>query len=188
MKKIISFPKGRPSDAQGFTIIELLVVIAIISILTGIIITSLTGSKAKARDAKRISDISNIQLALSLYYDRCKQYPFVLTFTENTGCPTGISWGTFMPVTPTSPNPGSYDYAVLKQNASPNLITDYILHTKLESYSEAVKDGYATVPAAVFGSTWYPPANSSLSPANQALQTLVCSNSTNVIDYCVGPK
>jgi prepilin-type N-terminal cleavage/methylation domain-containing protein len=68
MKKLFS------KDA-GFTLVELMVVIAIIAILTGIITTNFTSSRAKARDAKRISDLGHIQLAIELYFDRCKQYP-----------------------------------------------------------------------------------------------------------------
>ena len=63
------------SRKGGFTLIEMLVVIAIIAILTGIIITGLVGSKAKARDAKRASDLSQIALALEQFFDRCDVYP-----------------------------------------------------------------------------------------------------------------
>jgi prepilin-type N-terminal cleavage/methylation domain-containing protein len=67
--KNISTPK------KGFTLVELIVVIAIIGILTGIVTTNFASSRSRARDAKRISDLGHIQLALELYFDRCKQYP-----------------------------------------------------------------------------------------------------------------
>jgi prepilin-type N-terminal cleavage/methylation domain-containing protein len=60
---------------KGFTLVELIVVIAIIGILTGIVTTNFASSRSRARDAKRISDLGHIQLALELYFDRCKQYP-----------------------------------------------------------------------------------------------------------------
>jgi prepilin-type N-terminal cleavage/methylation domain-containing protein len=60
---------------KGFTLIELLVVIAIIGILASIVSVSLTSARAKARDAKRISDIRTIQLALETYYSDNGQYP-----------------------------------------------------------------------------------------------------------------
>ena len=63
------------SNKKGFTLIELLVVIAIIAILTAIVTANFATSKAKARDAKRISDIAQIQLALEMVFDRCNVYP-----------------------------------------------------------------------------------------------------------------
>lgn len=52
---------------RGFTLIELLVVIAIISLLSSIVITSLNSARAKARDARRMSDIKEIHKAIELY-------------------------------------------------------------------------------------------------------------------------
>lgn len=54
----------------GFTLIELLVVISIVGILATVIVTSLAGARAKSRDAKRVADLQNIQLALQYYYDK----------------------------------------------------------------------------------------------------------------------
>lgn len=64
---------------KGFTLIELLVVIAIIGILAGIITASLGGARQKGKDAKRISDIKNLQLSLALYYNDNLKYPTTLT-------------------------------------------------------------------------------------------------------------
>lgn len=60
---------------KGFTLIELLVVIAIIGILASIVLASLGTAKSHSRDARRLSDIKSIQLALSLYYDANGGYP-----------------------------------------------------------------------------------------------------------------
>ena len=52
---------------RGFTLIELLVVIAIIGILSAVILTAVNTARAKSFDAKRVSDIREVQKALELY-------------------------------------------------------------------------------------------------------------------------
>jgi len=129
MKILSSSRKG------GFTLIELIVVIAIIAILTGIIITNLVGSKAKSRDAKRGSDLSQISLALEEYFDRCDQYPANITnLAQSGGCPSGVTLGTFITAIPNDPSSGnSYGYSV---TGSPP--TDYILYTTFEATNSVV--------------------------------------------------
>lgn len=59
----------------GFTLVELLIVIAIIGILSTAAVVNLGNAKAKARDAKRLSDISQLQKAIELYYAEHEAYP-----------------------------------------------------------------------------------------------------------------
>ncbi len=53
-------------NEKGFTLIELLVVVAIIGILATLGIVSLNSARAKARDAKRLSDAKQFATALQL--------------------------------------------------------------------------------------------------------------------------
>ncbi len=65
----------RSRYTKAFTLIELLVVISIISLLASIVLASLNSARAKARDARRESDIHNLQIAIQLYYDTNGEYP-----------------------------------------------------------------------------------------------------------------
>jgi general secretion pathway protein G len=62
-------------NKKGFTLIELLVVIAIIGLLSTLAVISLNNARQKSRDAKRISDIKQVQTALELYYTDQNGYP-----------------------------------------------------------------------------------------------------------------
>ena len=105
----------------GFTLIELLVVIAIIGILSSVVLASLNTARQKARDARRISDMGQVQLALELYFDSCSQYPVsgalatLPAATESTGCAGSNQWDVFMPINPTDPvtSNQAYGYALL---------------------------------------------------------------------------
>ncbi len=94
---------------RGFTLIELLVVIAIIGILAGIILPNLSTPRIKSRDAKRISDISQIKLSLELYAD------------QNSGkYPTALSTlvtGNYLPALPKDPKT-NVDYFYVARGAN----------------------------------------------------------------------
>lgn len=60
---------NKKERGSGFTLIELLVVIAIIGVLASIVLASLNSARRKSRDARRITDIKQIQLALELFFD-----------------------------------------------------------------------------------------------------------------------
>jgi prepilin-type N-terminal cleavage/methylation domain-containing protein len=126
------------SKNKGFTLIELLVCVAIIAILTAIVTSNFSQARAKSRDAKRISDIAQLQLALEGFVDRCSAYPASLATTANNGCPGSETLGTFISQIPTSPSPGSYAYYV-KNDGS-----DYMLKTTLETSSSVLNDTYTS--------------------------------------------
>lgn len=95
---------------RGFTLIELLVVIAIIGLLSTLAVVALNNARLKSRDAKRVSDIKQIQTALELYYNDANAYPASLGIKiENAGV-------TYMSAVPTNPTP-SNDGSICSTNS-----------------------------------------------------------------------
>ena len=73
------------SGSIGFTIVELIVVISIVLLLVTIVLASIVEARQNTREKKRVSDLANIELALTLYREKNGEYP---TY------PNGIEIGT----------------------------------------------------------------------------------------------
>ena len=106
----------------GFTLIELLVVIAIIGVLASIVLASLNNARRKSRDARRVTDIKQLQLALELYFDSVGEYPDALTALVPT----------YIPVQPTDPvGAAPYSYIALSTNAGSTCVSATCLYYHL---------------------------------------------------------
>ncbi len=70
---------------KGFTLIELLVVVAIMGLLSALAVVSLNQARARARDARRVADVKQVQTALELFYLDQFQYPGTPTLNEIGG-------------------------------------------------------------------------------------------------------
>lgn len=97
---------------KGFTLIELLVVIAIIGILAGIVLAALGGSRTTSQDAKRISEIRQIQYALEVYRSANGNYPCALYTGGSCANASTLQGGTAgMPRISKDPSGANYSYA-----------------------------------------------------------------------------
>lgn len=77
--------------ATGFTLIELLVVCAILSVLAAVVLFSVDGARANARDKQRKIDLKTIQLAVDQYKEAYDSYP--LSCRGHTPGNRNNNWG-----------------------------------------------------------------------------------------------
>ena len=121
-------------NSKGFTLIELLVVIAIIGLLSSVVLASLNSAREKSRDARRLSDVKQLQTALELIFDDTSppEYPDALTTLVTGG---------YIPSSPTDPSTGSaylYDNLTSADGAcsiASGVCSSYVLGANLENSS-----------------------------------------------------
>jgi prepilin-type N-terminal cleavage/methylation domain-containing protein len=152
---------------KGFTLIELLVVIAIIGILSSVVLASLNSARKKSRDARRISDLKQIQLALEMYADaNGSAYPASIASLVTT----------YMPSTPADPmgadysNGGAYFYQLCTDTTRYNLGTDLEESTNPALTTDAETPGCAVA-----------------SPFTASADTAGCAGTANRYCYNVSP-
>lgn len=110
------FKKSWIGGKQGFTLIELLVVIAIIGVLASVVLASLNTARRKSRDARRITDLKQVQLALELYFDASGEYPFS-GVSPNFAIDLAVLRPTYIPALSDDPSPGrDYYYRALNDS------------------------------------------------------------------------
>ncbi len=109
-------------STSGFTLIELITVVGVISILSIIGITALDPMTQfqKSQDARKKSDLSQIQKVLESYYEDNDRYPqtiaegtaYYIADDEGAAVYWGSSWQPYMNVLPKSPDATVYVYYV----------------------------------------------------------------------------
>lgn len=150
---------GENMNKKGFTLVELLVVIVIIGILATLATVALSSARLKARDARRISDVKQIQTALELYYNDTQKYPDYkaapaangsLTFGEALKSSDGTT--IYMAKVPTDPSGASnedacvnttrqaYAYTTMAQ-AAPYSSRGYVIRYCLGSLTSDIPAG-----------------------------------------------
>lgn len=146
---------------RGFTLIELLVVIAIIGLLSTLAVVAMSNARLKARDAKRVSDIKQMQSALDLYATDKNGYPadeaagaggIVLGSTgakcisDVEGLNATCTGNVYMAQVPANAIPGGVDYAYTSRTGTATdcdtgPCVSYSLRFDLEADTGELKDG-----------------------------------------------
>lgn len=126
---------------KAFTLVELLVVIAIIGILSTLSVVALNSARAKARDARRLSDIKQIRTALDMYYDSAGTYPTSLIPGSHLSY-NGLDFLAKVPDDPLS----SQHYIYTQTENGQNYTIDFTLETKSAGYEPG---NYQATPYAI---------------------------------------
>jgi prepilin-type N-terminal cleavage/methylation domain-containing protein len=174
---------------EGFTLIEILIVVAIIAILSSVVLIGLGPTQRAGRDARRISDLRQVQNALELYYNRCGYYPGPTPTAASGPCGsfsqvtsdgwkaltatlTSVNTNIGVSTIPLDPTAGhTYYYGTNGTGSS------YIVAATLEDPNNSVFSGYT--PPSVTGYTitgspgtgsTFPSSISSCAPPNYCLQ------------------
>ena len=139
--------RSRKDYKESFTLIELLVVVAIMGSLAALAIVSLNNTRARARDARRVADIKQIQTALEFYFSDHHEYPGTPPETEiggkclsDSGFSDNCSGTVYMSSVSINPSPRDdgvcpgYDYRYKKRSSTSYSIS-YCLGSAVGSIS-----------------------------------------------------
>lgn len=136
---------------RGFTLIELLVVLGVIGLLSALAIVAVGSANRKARDIKRLADLTRIQAHLDLFYTEENSYPVgrnVILGTGNARCLNAQGWGAAgcanplmgqVPISPDDTDPYVY-------NGSSST---YAISTELEGNLEGLNGGIKVTPTGI---------------------------------------
>ena len=156
--------------SRGFTLLELLIVIAILAILAAVVIIVLNPAQtlAQARDAQRLSDLSTIKSAISLYMTTVS--PVDLD-AGVAACLGDVVTNALISYSSTNADPGACATA-LTPGAGADATGDFAVDSCRSLVANTVVDGTGWIPVNFNNITGGSPlSNLPLDPTNTALTT-----------------
>lgn len=128
---------------SAFTLIEVVVVVSIIALISSVVFFSLSGSQQKERDAKKISEVLQLQTALENYKRAEGVYPSTITLGQPlVGLTTGITFLSKIPVAPTGETCAVSQYSYSYSTTTKEYSLSFCIKNNLEDYTAGVY--YAT--------------------------------------------
>ena len=125
--------------AKRFSLFELLLVIAILGLLSTLAIIIIGNERQKARDAARLEDMREIEVALQLYFNDNNRYPEskepVVLGQGNYDCLAASGWSAggcesiYLSDAPSNPTPGGAPYRYTSDGSAYRV--EFVLETKV---------------------------------------------------------
>ncbi len=105
------------------------------------VLSPLEQAQGKSRDARRVSDIHQLQTAFELFYNDCGNYPSAIVPSNNQGCTDGYTTlGSYLSIIPANPTPGGTPYTYTSNSPYNN----YSLTFTLEANYNELEAGMHT--------------------------------------------
>ena len=125
---------------RGFTLMELLVAAAIIGIHSSVATAMISSSQLKARDSERITQVRQLQKALSLYQIETNLFPIhttAITITGSDAFSLALEERDVMPEVPADPNHPNTVYTYQSNAAGNDYTITFCLDTStISGYSQ----------------------------------------------------
>ncbi len=163
---------GKLPNAEGLTLVEILVVAALLVILISGLIVLIDPLKkiALANDAKRKSELAQLQRALEIYYQDHQQYPTssgtykIIDVSERNW---GTSWSPYMSILPKDPSDPTLKYVYFSPaNGQCANNQCYYLYANLQRGANDPNSCNGGLACASLGTAGFPPANACLQTCN----------------------
>ncbi len=165
---------------KGFTLIEILIVVAIIAILATVVLVGLGPTQQAGRDARRLSDLREVQQGLQLYFSKCGFYPGVPVAgnCDNTANVPKTKWSDMtvaltsstigVNAVPNDPLNITADTAPTYYYAAQNSGASYVVAAKLEVPNNTAFRGYNSADPVI------PPTGTGWTGCGQAASNTYC--------------